>query len=108
MKILSLPDLFQIFDKRSCIASVSIGGINALRRKIVQLFEIRIHHYFFLISVFERLRPVVGINILHLRTNMFRDSRHLVYAYRFKLNKKDPHRVMAPSDPSPVVTAVHL
>ena len=50
-------DFLQVFDEGARVSAIGVGGVDALGREVVQLFVIRIHDYFFLVSVLERLRP---------------------------------------------------
>ena len=50
-------DFLQVFDEGARVSAVGVGRVDALGREVVQLFVIRVHDYFFLVSVLERLRP---------------------------------------------------
>lgn len=48
-------DLLEVFDEGSGVASVSVRRVDTLRRKVVELLEVSIHHNLLLVSVLERL-----------------------------------------------------
>ena len=48
------PDLLEVLDERSRVASVGGGTVDALGRVVVELFEVGVHDNFLLVCVLER------------------------------------------------------
>jgi hypothetical protein len=52
------PCSFQIFEEDTRVASISIWGVDALRREVIKLFKVCIHYDLLLVRILERLRPL--------------------------------------------------